>query len=46
VAFVPGEEFHLDGVGRNTLRLNFTHASPERIEEGIRRLGAVLRSGR
>lgn len=42
VAFVPGEEFHLDGEGKNTLRLNFSNASPERIEQGIERLGALL----
>jgi 2-aminoadipate transaminase len=42
VAFVPGEEFHVAGAGRNTLRLNFSNASPERIEEGIRRLGRLL----
>jgi 2-aminoadipate transaminase len=38
VAFVPGEEFHLDGAGCNTLRLNFSNAAPARIEEGIERL--------
>jgi 2-aminoadipate transaminase len=43
VAFVPGEEFHLEGDGRNTLRLNFSNANPERIEEGIGRLGVVLK---
>jgi 2-aminoadipate transaminase len=43
VAFVPGEEFHLDGAGRNTFRLNFSNASPDRIEEGVRRLGNVLK---
>lgn len=42
VAFVPGEEFHLQG-GRNTFRLNFSNARPERIALGIERLGAVLR---
>jgi 2-aminoadipate transaminase len=42
IAFVPGEEFHLGGSGRNTLRLNFSHPQPERIEAGIRRLAAVL----
>jgi 2-aminoadipate transaminase len=42
VAFVPGEEFHVGGAGRDTLRLNFSNASPERIEEGIRRLGKLL----
>jgi DNA-binding transcriptional MocR family regulator len=45
VAFVPGEEFHLGGCGKNTLRLNFSHASPELIEEGIRRLGAIVYEG-
>jgi 2-aminoadipate transaminase len=43
VAFVPGEDFHLDGMGRNTFRLNFSNAQPARIEEGIRRLGGVLK---
>jgi 2-aminoadipate transaminase len=43
VAFVPGEEFHLNGAGRNTIRLNFSNALPERIDEGIRRLGELLR---
>jgi 2-aminoadipate transaminase len=43
VAFVPGESFFVDGSGRNTMRLNFTNASVERIEEGIARLGRVLR---
>lgn len=39
VAFVPGEEFHLNGEGRNTMRLNFSNCPPDRIEEGMRRLG-------
>jgi 2-aminoadipate transaminase len=42
VAFVPGEAFHADGTGRNTLRLNFSNATPERIHEGIARLGRTL----
>lgn len=42
VAFVPGEEFHIDGTGQNTMRLNFSNAKPERIEEGIRRLAGVI----
>ncbi len=44
VAFVPGEDFHLDGAGRNTFRLNFSNATPERIEEGVKRLGEALRA--
>jgi 2-aminoadipate transaminase len=42
VAYVPGEEFHLNGGGRNTMRLNFSNARPEQIEEGIRRLASVI----
>jgi 2-aminoadipate transaminase len=42
VAFVPGEEFHLNGGGTNTLRLNFSNPTPERISQGICRLGAVI----
>lgn len=46
VAFVPGEAFHADGSGRNTLRLNFSNSTPERIHEGIARLGRVLEARR
>jgi DNA-binding transcriptional MocR family regulator len=42
VVFIPGESFHADGGGANTLRLNFTHSAPEQIREGIARLGCVL----
>ena len=42
VAFVPGDDFHIDGQGRNTLRLNFSFNPPERIEEGVRRLGEAI----
>lgn len=43
VAFVPGKSFFPNGGGENTLRLNFSNASPERIREGIARLGSLLR---
>ncbi|MCX7843763.1 MAG: PLP-dependent aminotransferase family protein [Candidatus Bipolaricaulota bacterium] len=43
VAYVPGQPFFADGSGANTLRLSFALASPEEIEEGIRRLGAVVK---
>lgn len=43
VAFVPGAPFHPCGGGHNTMRLNFSNATPEMIEEGISRLGAVFR---
>jgi 2-aminoadipate transaminase len=42
VAFFPGEPFYPGGGGENTLRLNFSNAKPDRIVEGIRRLGEVL----
>lgn len=42
VAFVPGAPFHANGGGANTFRLNFSNATPEKIEEGIARLGKVL----
>ncbi len=44
VAFVPGTAFYPDGLGKNTMRLNFSNATPEKIAEGIRRLGRVLES--
>jgi 2-aminoadipate transaminase len=44
VAFVPGQPFFPDGSGANTARLNFSYATPETIEEGIRRLGVALKS--
>lgn len=43
VAFVPGEYFFPKGGGENTMRLNFSNATPEMIEEGIARLGRVLK---
>ena len=42
VAFVPGEPFYPRGGGHNTMRLNFSNAAPEKILEGIARLGRVL----
>ncbi len=42
VAFVPGAPFFPNGGGLNTMRLNFSNASPENIQEGIARLGQVL----
>lgn len=42
VAFVPGESFFVDGSGRNTARLNFSNASPDRINEGIARLARCV----
>lgn len=44
VAFVPGAAFHPCGGGDNTFRLNFSNATPEKIREGIARLGTVLKT--
>jgi 2-aminoadipate transaminase len=43
VAFIPGTAFYPDSdSGRHTLRLTFATASPEMIEQGIRRLGKAI----
>jgi 2-aminoadipate transaminase len=42
VAFVPGLPFYPSGGGHNTMRINFSNATPENIREGIRRLGLVM----
>jgi 2-aminoadipate transaminase len=42
VAFVPGAPFYPCGGGGNTMRLNFSNATPDKIREGIARLGRVL----
>jgi len=43
VAYVPGQAFHCDGSGRNTMRLNFSYPSEEEIREGISRLARLVR---
>jgi 2-aminoadipate transaminase len=42
VVFLAGGAFFVDGSGRNTARFNFSHANPDLIREGIRRIGRVL----
>ena len=42
VAFVPGQGFHPDNSGTNTMRLNFSNVPPEQLREGIRRLGVAI----
>ncbi|MDD1702700.1 MAG: PLP-dependent aminotransferase family protein [Methanoregula sp.] len=44
LAVLPGLPFYVDGGGNDTLRLNFSNAGCERITEGIRRLGRVIRT--
>jgi len=43
VAFVPGKAFFPKGGGEETFRLNFSYCAPEVIEEGVKRLGTVLK---
>ena len=42
VAFIPGNSFFASGGGENTMRLNFSNASPESIEKGMKKLGGVI----
>jgi hypothetical protein len=44
VAFVPGQAFHTDGSGANTIRLSFSLADEAAANEGMARLGRVIRS--
>lgn len=43
VAVVPGSPFFTDG-RKNFMRLNFSNQTPDMIEEGIRRVGDVIKS--
>jgi 2-aminoadipate transaminase len=43
VTFVPGEDFHADHSGKNTMRLNFSNAGVDDIHAGIERLGSVIK---
>lgn len=43
VAYVPGGPFFADGKGQNTMRLSFCYPSVEDIDEGIKRLGKVIK---
>ena len=42
VAFVPGAAAYVDGRGGSSMRLNFSASEPAEIEEGVRRIGAVV----
>jgi 2-aminoadipate transaminase len=43
VAFVPGESFYPRNGKKNNIRLNFSNAIPEKINEGISQLGSVTK---
>ena len=43
VAYVAGSFFHPDGSGQNTMRLNFSFMSLERIDEGLKLLSSLIK---
>ena len=43
VAYVAGEFFHPDGNGKNTMRMNFSFMTQERIAEGVKLLASLLK---
>ena len=44
MAYVAGSFFHPDGSGLNTMRMNFSFMSPEKITAGVKLLAELLRS--
>ena len=43
VAYVPGTAFYADGFGSWSMRLSYCHPTPERIKEGIKALGGIIK---
>jgi len=43
VAYVPGRPFYANGGGHNTMRLSFSLATSDEIDEGLARLGKVIK---
>lgn len=43
VAYVSGVSFYADGSGRNTIRLNYSNATLEQIDDGIKRMGEFFK---
>lgn len=46
VLFSRGELFHVEGGGRDAMRLTYAAAAPEQIEAGVRILGELIRARR
>jgi 2-aminoadipate transaminase len=44
VAFVPGGPFFANEAQHNTLRLSFVTVPPGKIDEGVAKLGALIRA--
>ena len=43
VAYVPGSAFYADGLGSWSMRLSYCHPTPERIRDGVKALGGVIK---
>lgn len=43
VAYVPGTAFYADGFGSWAMRLSYCHPTPDRIREGVKALGGVVK---
>jgi len=43
VAYVPGNAFYADGLGSWSMRLSYCHPTPERIRDGVKALGGVIK---
>jgi 2-aminoadipate transaminase len=43
VAYVHGKAFFVDGGGARSMRLNFSYSTNEQLEEGMKRLGNVIK---
>jgi DNA-binding transcriptional MocR family regulator len=43
VAYVPGSAFYADGFGSWSMRLSYCYPTPERIRDGVKALGGVIR---
>lgn len=43
VAYVIGSAFHSNGLGNNTMRINFSYTAKNLIEEGVKRLAEAIR---
>ncbi|MCI8459107.1 MAG: PLP-dependent aminotransferase family protein [Clostridia bacterium] len=43
VAYIQGNVFYADGGGANTVRLNYSNASEQKIDEGMRALGTFFK---
>jgi len=44
VAVLPGTPFYIDGGGKNTMRLNFSNSTDQKIITGIQRLAQVIKN--